>query len=206
MENNGAKHKWDRTSFLVQVKAALQPPILFPSLTAGLIMGIISATVSTAFASLIFSGDLSPYLPAGVGFMLFGLIVVSGLVALFSSFPSVVGGLQDSAIAILSLATLFILRDMPASATPEQKFYTVTAAAASSSLLTGAALLFLGRFKLGELIRYIPYPVMGGFLAGSGLLLVLGAFGLLINQNMNIWELEVLLEPGLSLIWLPGLV
>ena len=40
------------------------------------------------------------------------------------------------------------------------------AAIAITSVLTGIGLYVLGRFKLGNLIRFIPYPVVGGFLAG----------------------------------------
>jgi SulP family sulfate permease len=40
-----------------------------------------------------------------------------------------------------------------------------------STLLTGLAFVLLGYFKLGNLVRFIPYPVMGGFLAGTGWIL-----------------------------------
>mgnify|MGYP002260979546 CR=1 FL=1 len=45
---------------------------------------------------------------------------------------------------------------------------TVLVALAFSTLLTGAMLVLLGQLRLGGLVRYIPYPVIGGFLAGIG--------------------------------------
>ncbi len=42
-----------------------------------------------------------------------------------------------------------------------------------TSLATfGISLWMLGFFRLGRLVRYVPYPVIGGFLAGTGWLLV----------------------------------
>jgi SulP family sulfate permease len=41
-----------------------------------------------------------------------------------------------------------------------------------TTLVTGLFLLLLGRLKLGNLVRYIPYPVTGGFFAGIGYIFV----------------------------------
>ena len=48
---------------------------------------------------------------------------------------------------------------------------TVIAAFMVTTLVTGLFLL-LGRLKLGNLVRYIPYPVTGGFFAGIGYIFV----------------------------------
>ncbi len=48
--------------------------------------------------------------------------------------------------------------------TAEVVFYTVTAGIIFASLSNGLILLALGYFRLGALIRFIPYPVIGGFL------------------------------------------
>src|SRR5262245_54031107 len=42
------------------------------------------------------------------------------------------------------------------------------------TLLTAGAFLALGAYRRGNLIRFIPYPVVGGFLAGIGWLLIKG--------------------------------
>ena len=39
------------------------------------------------------------------------------------------------------------------------------------TVLCGILFLVIGRFRLGGLIRFVPYPVVGGFLAGTGWLL-----------------------------------
>ena len=42
------------------------------------------------------------------------------------------------------------------------------------TVLTGVVFLVLGMCKRGNLIRFVPYPVVGGFLAGAGWLLLKG--------------------------------
>ena len=43
-----------------------------------------------------------------------------------------------------------------------------------STLFTGILLFGLGALKLGQWVRFVPYPVIGGFLAASGWLLMTG--------------------------------
>jgi SulP family sulfate permease len=74
------------------------------------------------------------------------------------------------------------------------------------SLLTGLSLFLLGRLQLGKLIRYIPYPVIGGFLAGSGWLLVCGALRVMTGRAFNLENLARFLEAGAIQQWLPGVV
>ena len=165
-----------------------------------------AVSFSTAFAALIFSGGLADSLSKGIGLMLVASMVIAILTARFSSLKGTVARLQDSAVAVLAVVAAAIVSEMPVSATVEEKFITVVVAIALSSLLTGALFLSLGQLKLGNLIRFIPYPVIGGFLAGSGLLLTFGAISLLVGvpvtgyfllYHMMQIELWVKLLPGL---------
>jgi len=90
---------------------------------------------------------------------------------------------------------------MPAGATPAQTFSTVVVMVMASTLATGLVFLLLGAFKLGGLARFLPYPVMGGFLAGSGWLLLTGALGLMADAPLS----AALLRPDMLLRWVPGL-
>jgi SulP family sulfate permease len=58
-------------------------------------------------------------------------------------------------------------------AAPEAARHVLVALAIASAL-TGSLIWVLGRFRLGQAVRFVPYPVIGGFLAASGLLLVVG--------------------------------
>ena len=184
----------------------LHPRRLLPSLSAGLVVAMIDIPLEISIAALIFSGDLSSHVSAGIGLLLFGGLVISLVVALTSSFPGMVALPQEAPGAILALAATAIAAGMPASATSLDTFLTVVAALAVTSILTGTFFLALGRCKLGAVIRYIPYPVVGGFLASTGWLLVHGAFAVMTGQSVGWSQLPSLLQPSLLARWLPGLI
>ena len=187
-------HRKGSQHFIASVLQELQPRRLLPALMAGLITGVIAVIVSTAFASLIFAGELARYIPTGINLMLLASIIIGGLAAQTSSFPGLVSGLQDSAVAILAVVSTTIVRTMPPTATTQETFFTVVAAIALATMLTGAIFFGLGQFKLGNLIRFIPYPVVGGFLAGTGALLVLGAISMMVESFEGITDLPLLLQ------------
>ena len=65
--------------------------------------------------------------------------------------------------------------------------------------------LSLGVLRLGKIVRFIPYPVVGGFLAGTGWLLVQGALSVLTSVNLTFEKLPALTAPGAPIQWLPAL-
>jgi SulP family sulfate permease len=75
-----------------------------------------------------------------------------------------------------------------------------------TSLLTGAVFLVLGVCKLGGLIRFIPYPVIGGYLAATGWLLVAGSVGLMTGVTLEWSNLPRLLTVELMAGWGPGVL
>ncbi len=64
----------------------------------------------------------------------------------------------------------------------------------------------MGIFRLGGLIRFIPYPVIGGFLAGTGWLLVRGSFGVMADASLTFAGLPHLFQADVLHRWLPGLL
>ena len=57
---------------------------------------------------------------------------------------------------------------------PPDVFLTVIGATLVVTVLCGVVFFALGHFRLGNLVRFVPYPVVGGFLAGTGWLLLKG--------------------------------
>ena len=106
MSNNRAV----KSSLVRSVLQEFQPQYLIPSLISGIIVSIIAVIVSTAFATLIFSGEISHYLPAGIGLMLFASIIAGGFAALTSSMPGLISGVQDSAAAMLAIMAAAIIQ------------------------------------------------------------------------------------------------
>lgn len=183
----------------------LHPRRLLPNLTSGFVVGLLEVVLSLSFAALIFSGDLSQFVANGVGMALFSGIVVSIFIALFSSFPGMVGGNQDVPAAILAVVAASIAATMPDGATAAETFVTAVVAIALTTIITGLFFLGLGKFNLASLIRFLPYPVVGGFLAGTGWLLVTGAVGLMAGIEPSLEAFPLLFMPATLAHWLPGL-
>ncbi|WKZ46346.1 MAG: SulP family inorganic anion transporter [Anaerolineales bacterium] len=187
---------------ITEFKKEFQPKILLPSLTAGLIAAIVTISMEISLAALIFSGDLSQFLPGGIGLMLFGAFAVGIVIALTTSLPGMIGVPQDTPAAIVGLIGASIAIAMKG-AEPNAVYATVLAAISVTSILTGIFFLLLGRFKASGFVRYIPYPVVGGFLAGTGWLLSLGAFGVMVNGGLSITHL---FSANNLVSWAPGAV
>jgi SulP family sulfate permease len=172
----------------------LQPSILLPSITAGVIATIVTISFEISLAALIFSGDLGRFLGSGIGLMLYGAFAMGIVVALVTSLPGMVGVPKDTPAAVLGLLAAGIAASMKSSP-PTDVYATVLAAIVLTSLLTPIFFLLLGSFKASAIVRYIPYPVVGGFLAGTGWLMTKGAIGVMANVPLTIASLPRILAP-----------
>ena len=182
------------------------PRLLVPSLTTGFVVGLTEIVFATSFAALIFAGELSSYVPQGIGLALMGTILSGILLALFTSFPGTVGGNQEVPAAFMAVIVAAVVATMPAGATSQETFLTAVASIALTTLFVALFFLLLGVFKLGVLVRFLPYPVVGGFLAGTGWLLVTGAFHTMVDVPQDISHFSLILQPEMLVYWLPGLI
>ncbi|MCX5806216.1 MAG: SulP family inorganic anion transporter [Proteobacteria bacterium] len=187
------------------LKNRFNPGKFFTNLTAGLISGVITITMGTAFSALIFAGPLSDFMSRGVSLILFGAFIMGVFTAITSSYKGTVVHPQEIPAVILALIASFIASAMQGKGTGEAVFVTVVAVIILTSLATGLFFLILGFLKAGNLIRFIPYPVIGGFLAGTGLLLVKGAFSVMTGKTLAIANLLYLAQPDILIKWFPGL-
>ena len=193
----------DPTDTSTSWKAELAPDRLITSLTAGLIAGVLTITMGTAFSALIFSGPLSGFVSQGISLILCGACIIGALVALTSSYAGTVARPHEIPAAILALIASIIAGSM-GSAPGADVFITVVTTMIVTSVATGLFFLCLGYLKAGNLIRFIPYPVIGGFVAGSGWLLITGAFRVMTEKTLTLPNLFYLAQPEVLLKWLPG--
>ncbi len=184
----------------------IHPKQLIPSLTAGSVLGILNITLSTSLAVLIFSGELSAYVPRGIGFILFGAMVIGFGVSITSSLPNTIAVPQEIPAAILAMITITFLKKIPEFASSDGIFVTYMAIIILTSLLTGVIFLLLGTLKLGNLTRFIPYPVIGGFLAGTGWLLVTGAINVMTDIPCDFFHAAELSQSVNMVKWMPGVL
>lgn len=184
----------------------LQPNQLLPKVTLGLLIGVIEVVFAISAGALIFGGPLSAYTAPGIGLVLVSAMFTFVTVALLTTIPGVLAGVQDTSVAIIAVvaATIAATVATPAGAYPA--YVTVVTAMGLSTLATGSLFLVLGYFRLGNLAKFVPYPVVGGFIAGTGWLLLVGAFGLMVNLPTLATSLLTLVQPGTLLHLLPGIL
>jgi SulP family sulfate permease len=171
--------------------------------SAGLVVAIFTVIASASFAALLFNGPISGYVTTGIRMALTTAVLVGCFVTLTSSCRGVIAIPQDRIVPILAILSGTVVARMP-DASPEQQALTVIAAVILVTLITGLFLYGLGQLKLGNLIRYIPYPVIGGFLGGSGWLLATGGIRVMTGHPFTLENLPSLFGREQMLHWLPG--
>ena len=179
---------------------------LASSLPTGIVIGILAVLSQVSYGVLLFTGDLSGFVSQGIGLVLFGAVVFSAILALTSSFSGTIALSQGGPAAILGVLATIMANRMPASATPETVYYTVVAAVMLTSLITGMFFLLMGYFKLGNLVRFVPYPVIGGFLAGVGWLVIKGAINSMTERSLKFSNVPLFLQVQILIKWLPGVI
>ncbi|MEM9007397.1 MAG: SulP family inorganic anion transporter, partial [Cyanobacteria bacterium P01_F01_bin.86] len=186
-----------------RLQAWIQPQVLLSSLTAGLVTGVIGVIRAISYASLIFAGALAIHLPTGLGMAVFSTGMITGTVALTSALPGMIATPLAAPTAILAIMAGNIAREM-AGVESTAILATVLVAIALSALLTGALLFALGVWQQGERIRLVPYPVVCGFMAGTGWLLVKGFIQITTDNSLTLSSLLALGSLDMLWRWVPG--
>ncbi len=130
-----------------------------------------------------------------------------GFLAWRAGTRGVVGSVQDAATAVLAVVarrprrtrspTLALeVASAPAGRTsvPTSSSPSI-AATLVVTVLCGVVFALLGRFRLGNLVRFVPYPVVGGFLAGTGWLLFKGGIFVASGVELHFRTVELLVSP-----------
>jgi SulP family sulfate permease len=184
-----------------------------PSLAAGLIIGAVEAVLAIAFAAFVFGGLLVGRLGDGIGLYLVAAVLTLGILAWRAGSRGVVGSVQDAAVAVLGVvatttaARVALLAAETTSGDafePPDVFLTVIAATLVVTVLCGVVFFALGKFKLGNLVRFVPYPVVGGFLAGTGWLLLKGGIYVASGVLPYLRTIETLMHSFVLQLWLPA--
>ena len=180
------------------------------NVSGGLAASALSLAYCFSYGAFIFAGPLQPFLSQGVAAALITAVVTATIIALTSGFRSAVAGPDSNTTALLAAMMVNLAPAMTAMA-PNQALALAIAALAVATLLTGLALLTLGWWRLGKLIRFIPYPVVAGFLAATGWLMLSGAVSMTIDlplswQNLSSFaERSTLITLGATVLWAAAL-
>jgi SulP family sulfate permease len=169
-------------------------------LVAGAVIGVVEAVFAVAFASLVFGSNVYRF-AEGIGLYLGAAFLTLAILAWRAGERGVVGGLQGTGVVLLSIVAA--TTGVRARGSPHEGFLSVVAATVIVTVLCGAVFLVLGMRRRGDLIRYIPVPVVGGFIAGAGWVLLQGGIHMAIDEPLFYTHLEELFEGRAVRLWLP---
>lgn len=159
-----------------------------------------------------FWGGLAAMLVALPSAIAFGVTIYSAIGPSYASLGAIAGILGATALGLLAPALGGTNRLITAPCAPAA---AVLAAFAIESvhqgipavvvvllltvlgLLTGVIQIFLGRARVGSFIKYIPYPVVSGYLSGVGLIIIGSQLPSLLGapEMADLWE--AVSSPGL---------
>ncbi|MBI1893921.1 MAG: SLC26A/SulP transporter family protein [Candidatus Rokubacteria bacterium] len=181
---------------------------LGPNLAGGTVCALVTLSYALSYAAFIFSGkDLEPHLPVGLHAALTATWLTALVVALGSSFRFAIAGADSNATASLALISASLSAKLAAEGVTDQRLAaTVLMMLMISAVWAGLVVFLLGALRRGGLVRFIPYPVAGGFLAGTGFLIVSGGLKLLTappHVPMLAWLIAGLV--AIALLVLPRL-
>jgi SulP family sulfate permease len=153
----------------------------------GVVIGSMAVTLTISFAALIYTGPLAPHLGEGANFALLGAAVMAVVGTFTYSIRGVIAHPQDATTVVLASVATSIAS--AGSVTADSLFPTVLALLVAASLVAGGVVFVAGVLRLGSLVRYAPYPVIAGFLAATGYLLVMGALAIVARESVTLFNL-----------------
>ena len=147
---------------------------------AGLVCSILSIAYCLSYAALIFNGPLGPALAYGVAVTFLSAAIGGSIVAWRSSLPFAVAG-PDSSISVVLAALVATVIQRLGNVDP---LVPTLIAISAATALTGLLLCILGFTHAGRAIRFVPFPVIGGFLGATGWLMIAGAVQVVTEQKL----------------------
>jgi SulP family sulfate permease len=161
---------------------------------AGTICGVLSTAYCLSYAALIFSGPLSQWLGYGIAVSFLSAAIGGLVVALRSSLHFTIAGPESSASAVLAALVASLLHRLATDGAGHELMQAAVIMLALGTALTGMLLLGLGVTRAGRAIRFVPYPVIGGFLGATGWLIVTGAVQVTVNRPLALESLPALFD------------
>ena len=146
---------------------------------------MLSIAYSLSYAALIFAGPLENALAYGVAVTFLSAAIGAAIVAWRSSLPFAIAG-PDSSISVVLAALVATLANYLLAHGGTRLLGPALIAMSLTTAVTGAVLWVLGFARAGRAIRFVPYPVIGGFLGATGWLMVTGAVQVITNQKVTL--------------------
>ena len=137
---------------------------------AGVIASVILIANIVSFGALMFPGELSAGMPIAIWAMLIGSCIGGIWIALMTSLPPIATGINSPTGAVLVLLSATVGSGvLAAGGSPETAVQTVMLIFTAATRHVGCALFMASALcRWGTYFRFVPYFVVGGFLAATG--------------------------------------
>ncbi len=159
--------------------------VVLKDILGGSAAGVLTVTFGLSYSLLIFAGPLAPYLSYGVAATFISSAILAGVIAAGSSLPFAVSGPDSSTAAMTGILASSMAEHIVAADPSAPLLAPVLITLAIATILTGIVLCGFGLTRMGRAIRYVPYPVVGGFLGATGFLILLGAVRVITGQRLQ---------------------
>ncbi|KAG6616483.1 Sulfate Permease (SulP) Family [Phytophthora cinnamomi] len=158
------------------------------SLMFGIANSIRAIPTMYGYAAIIFGHSaFDHYMPALSKLVIFSSAIHQLMFTLMSSLPFAIGQVQNVGIIFLSVMATSICNALEEddSVTVEAMIATTIVTIGVATVLLGICLVVMGRFRLAALASYLPMPVIGGYLAYTGIFSLFAAFALSTGTVIN---------------------
>jgi sulfate permease, SulP family len=159
--------------------------VILKDILGGGAASVLTVTFGLSYSLLIFGGPLSPYLSYGVAATFISSAILAGVIALGSSLPFSISGPDSSTAAMTGILASSLVERLLAADPSAPLLAPVLMTLALATILTGVVLCCFGMTRMGRAIRYVPYPVVGGFLGATGFLILLGAVRVITGHRLQ---------------------
>ncbi len=163
-------------------------------LFAGIAASIMTVAYGLSFAALIFSASLHTWLAYGIAATFMTTAIAASFVAARSSLPFAIAAPDGATAAVTATLAAKVAQRLIEMGPPDDLLAPVMIVLALATLLTGILLFSLGLARAGGAIRFIPYPVIGGFLSATGWLMVSGAISVITDERLTLWTAPALFD------------
>lgn len=172
---------------------------------AGAVCSVLTIAYCLSYAALIFSGPISHLLAYGVAVTFLSAAVGGAIVAWRSSLPFAVAGPDSSISVVIAAMVATVVHRVVAQGGSGLLEPTLLAISLATGL-TGLLLCVLGFTPAGRAIRFVPFPVIGGFLGATGWLMMMGAVQVVTDQPASLTNFSAFLNFALAAKLAAGLL
>ena len=155
------------------------------NIVSGALIALVNISVAVSVAALLFAQTDQRLMVPGIAILLIGTLVTGLGGTLFSGYKAVVCSPRNGLIPVFAVivSSIYVSFGSEYSISVQA---TIIVAIMVTTTFAGLFLLLLGRLKLGNLVRYIPYPVTGGFFAGIGYIFIQGGLTVASGRDANL--------------------